>query len=136
MPARLRLTALAQRIEKIRQQPAIRELERIDTFYSAVSADFYARYPQHADFPAWLAYGFMAEEFRLSVFAPTLAAKGRASAKKLAAAAELLWTRPTRALIRSIFFGHQTKRTLCPTINTPRPRSQAYGRGACNEYRQ
>lgn len=81
---------IVQRIEKIRQQPAIRELERIDSFYAAVSADFYARYPQHADSPAWLAYGFMAEEFRLSVFAPTLAAKGRASAKKLAAAAELL----------------------------------------------
>jgi hypothetical protein len=32
----------------------------------------------------------MVAEYRLSVFAPTLAAKGRASVKKLEAAAELL----------------------------------------------
>ena len=81
---------IVQRIEKIHQQPAIRELERIDAFHAAILPDFYTRYPHHADSPAWLSYGLMAEEFRLSVFAPSLATKGRASAKKLAAAAELL----------------------------------------------
>lgn len=81
---------IVQRIEKIRQQPAIRELERIDSFYAVLAPDFYNRYPHHAASSAWLTYGLMAEEFRLSVFAPNLAAKGRASAKKLATAAESL----------------------------------------------
>lgn len=36
------------------------------------------------------AYGLMVAEYRLSLFAPTLAVKGRASVKKLEAAAELL----------------------------------------------
>ena len=78
------------RIQKIAQQPAIRELERIDTFNAAVRADFYTEYPNHGNSPAWIAYGLMVAEFRLSVFAPALAVKGRASAKKLAAVAELL----------------------------------------------
>jgi hypothetical protein len=78
------------RIQKIAQQPAIRELERIDTFNAAVRADFYTEFPNRSHSPAWISYGLMVAEFRLSVFAPTLAVKGRASAKKLATAAELL----------------------------------------------
>ncbi len=81
---------LRERLTRITQQPAARELERIDTFRAAILPDFYTRYTRHLLHPAWIAYGMMAAEFRLSLFAPTLTVKGRASAKKLAAAAELL----------------------------------------------
>ncbi len=81
---------MQQRLQKIAQQPAARELERIDTLRAAILPDFYTEYPRHAGDPAWLAYGLMVAEFRLSIFAPTLAVKGRASAKKLAAAADIL----------------------------------------------
>lgn len=78
------------RLQKIAQQPAARELERIDSLNTAIAADFYEQYPRHANSPAWLAYGLMIQEYRLSIFAPTLAVKGRASAKKLAQARENL----------------------------------------------
>ncbi|MBQ4595124.1 MAG: ATP-dependent RNA helicase HrpA [Akkermansia sp.] len=81
---------IIMRLQKISQQPAIRELERIDTLNAAIKSDFYEQYPRHATSPAWLAYGLMVAEYRLSLFAPTLAVKGRASVKKLEAAAELL----------------------------------------------
>lgn len=81
---------IQQRLDKIACQPAIRELERIDTLQSTVHPTFYTDFPLHADSPAWLQYGLMLAEYRLSLFAPSLAVKGRSSAKKLAAAAELL----------------------------------------------
>lgn len=81
---------IIMRLQKITQQPAIRELERIDTLHAAIRPTFYEQYPHHANSPAWLNYGLMIAEYRLSLFAPTLAAKGRASVKKLEAAAELL----------------------------------------------
>ncbi len=81
---------IIMRLQKIAQQPAIRELERIDTFNAAIRGDFYEQFSHHAASPAWLAYGLMVAEYRLSVFAPTLAVKGRASAKKLETLAESL----------------------------------------------
>ena len=81
---------LVMRLQKIAQQPAIRELERIDTLNAAIKADFYGQYARNATSPLWLEYGLMVAEYRLSIFAPTLAVKGRASAKKLSTAAELL----------------------------------------------
>ncbi len=81
---------LQQRLQKITQQPAVRELERIENVMGAIRPDFYEEYPRHSQSPTWQAYGFMVAEFRLSVFAPTLSVKGRTSAKKLAAAAEQL----------------------------------------------
>jgi ATP-dependent helicase HrpA len=84
------LRGLQERIKRIAQQPAARELERIASLNAAVAPRFFAEYDRHADSPAWLVYGFMVAEFRLSLFAPALAAKGRASAKKLEAAEDLL----------------------------------------------
>ncbi len=81
---------MLMRLQKIAQQPAVRELERMDSLNAAIRADFYEQYPRHANSPAWLAYGLMVAEFRLSIFAPTLAVKGRASAKKLSAAEDAL----------------------------------------------
>ena len=81
---------LRERLTRIAQQPAARELERIDTLRAAILPDFYIRYPRYLSHPDWLNYGMMIAEFRLSLFAPALAVKGRASAKKLAAAAECL----------------------------------------------
>lgn len=81
---------IVQRLQKIAQQPAVRELERIDTFYAAIRPDFYEQYSAHATSATWLAYGFMVAEYRLSLFAPNLALKGRASVKKLEAMAALL----------------------------------------------
>lgn len=59
------------------------DLRRLDSFDSTVSPSFYDEYGRHADSAAWLHYAYMAEEYRLSLFAPSLALKGRASAKKL-----------------------------------------------------
>ena len=77
-------------LQKIAQQPPIRELERIETLNTAIKPELYSEYLRHNESPAWQADGFMIAEFRLSIFAPTLACKGRASAKKLTAAAEQL----------------------------------------------
>lgn len=84
------LRGMQERLRRIKEQPAARELERIDTFNAALRSDFYEAYARHADSPAWLLYGLMAEEYRLAVFAPSLAVKGRASVKKLQAAEEKL----------------------------------------------
>ncbi len=84
-----------ERLRRIKEQPAIRELERIETLLSAVHPDFYPQFESHAHSAAWLEYGLMLAEFRLSLFAPALAIKGRASAKKLEAVAESTFT-PTK----------------------------------------
>lgn len=76
---------IAERLRRINEQPIARELERIKTFRAAMRPDFYTEFPRHADDPSWLEYGRMLEEFRLGIFAPALAVKGRASTKKLAA---------------------------------------------------
>ncbi len=81
---------LQERLRRIAQQPAARELERIDALNAAVGPAFFANWPRHADSPAWVEFCFLVCEFRLSLFAPTLALKGRASAKKIAAARESL----------------------------------------------
>lgn len=81
---------LQERLQRIRQQPAARELERIETLNAAVGSHFYDAYAAHPQHPLWLDYGFMAAEFRLSLFAPALAVKGRASVKKLEAARQKL----------------------------------------------
>ena len=79
-----------ERLRRIKEQPAIRELERIESFTTAIHPDFYDKYTHHPHAAAWLEYGLMVAEYRLSVFAPAQAIKGRASVKKLEAAAELL----------------------------------------------
>ncbi len=89
-----RLTDLArfargiqERLKRIAQQPAAKELERIDTLNATVGAAFFTEWPRHnsptTPAPAWLDFGFMVAEYRLSLFAPALALKGRASAKKI-----------------------------------------------------
>jgi len=77
---------LRERLQRIRQQPAARELERIETLQTAIGNNFYTDYPSHHQNPFWQEYGFMVAEFRLTLFAPALAIKGRASVKKLQAA--------------------------------------------------
>lgn len=84
------LRGLQERLRRIAEQPAARELERINTLDAAILPSFYPEYARHAHSPAWQEYGMMVAEYRLSLFAPALAMKGRASAKKLAAAAEQL----------------------------------------------
>lgn len=84
------LRGIKERLRKIAEQPAARELDRIDSLENAIHPHFYAEYGRHPHSPAWQEYGMMVEEYRLSLFAPALSVKGRASAKKLAAAAEQL----------------------------------------------
>ncbi len=85
---------LQERLKRIAQQPAARELERIDTLNATVGEAWFSEWPRHhtpaTPSPAWLNFGFMVAEYRLSLFSPTLALKGRASAKKIAAAREAL----------------------------------------------
>ncbi len=86
---------LQERLKRITQQPAAKELERIDTLNATVGETWFAECPRRIGNPAspnpiWLDFGFMVAEYRLSLFAPTLALKGRASAKKIAAAREAI----------------------------------------------
>ncbi len=85
---------LQERLRRIAQQPAAKELERIDTLNATVGTAFFTQWSKHhspaALDPAWLDFGFMVAEYRLTLFAPTLALKGRASAKKIAEAREVL----------------------------------------------
>lgn len=74
---------VGERLQRLRHRPLMDDLRRLDSFDSTVSPSFYDEYGRHADSAAWLHYAYMAEEYRLSLFAPSLALKGRASAKKL-----------------------------------------------------
>lgn len=84
------LRGLRERIRRIAEQPIARELDRIATLNASLAPAFYPGAAAHPLAPAWQDYGFMLAEYRLSLFAPALAAKGRASAKKLDAAREKL----------------------------------------------
>ncbi len=81
---------LQERLKRIAQQPAAREMERIDTLHATVGTTWFSEWARHSHAPAWLDFGFMVSEYRLTLFAPTLALKGRASAKKIEAAREAL----------------------------------------------
>lgn len=80
---------LSERLTRLAHQPLARDLERLQAFCAVVPDSFYAEYAAHPHSLRWQTYGHMVEEFRLSLFAPTLAQKGRASAKKLAALAPM-----------------------------------------------
>lgn len=84
------LRGFRERLRRIKEQPAAKELERIVGLANAMNPAFTQGYAKHARSAAWLAYGLLIQEYRLTVFAPALALKGRASAKKLQAAAERL----------------------------------------------
>ncbi len=92
---------LQERLKRISQQPAAKELERISTLNATTGPLWFTEWPRHmgsspnattpgTPSPAWLDFGFMVAEYRLSLFAPALALKGRASAKKIATAREAL----------------------------------------------
>lgn len=80
---------ITERMRRMEQQPIVRELERMDQFHEAAS-----RWPveqtSHANEVAWEDYGYLLEEYRLVVFAPQLAVKGRVSVKKLEQARNML----------------------------------------------
>ena len=84
------LRGFRERLRRIKEQPAAKELERIEGLANAMNPAFTQEYAKHARSAAWLAYGLLIQEYRLTIFAPALALKGRASAKKLQAAAERL----------------------------------------------
>ena len=84
------LRGFRERLRRIREQPAAKELERIESVAASVNPAFAQEYANHPRSAAWLAYGLLVQEFRLTVFAPALALKGRASIKKLQAAAAAL----------------------------------------------
>lgn len=84
------LRGFRERLRRIKEQPAAKELERIEGLAASVNPAFAQEYAKHARSAAWLAYGLLIQEYRLTIFAPALALKGRASAKKLQAAAERL----------------------------------------------
>ena len=81
---------LCERLARLSHCPLAGELERIRAFRAAVPEAFFSRYALHAGVRAWVHYGYMAAEFRLSLFAPSLALKGRASVRKLQDTAALL----------------------------------------------
>ncbi len=84
------LRGFGERLRRIAEQPAVRELERIEALKAAVPAPFFEQAPQHGRSLRWLKLARMVEEFRLSLFAPSLAVKGRSSAKKLESEASWL----------------------------------------------
>lgn len=75
---------VGERLRRMQGQPIVRELERIAQFRGA-AGPFLESWRSHRGEAAWIDYGMMVEEYRLSVFAPDLALKGRSSAKKLSA---------------------------------------------------
>ena len=87
------LRGFRERIRRIREQPAARELERIATVTAATPPSFPKEFPNHPHSARHHQFGLLLQEFRLTLFAPALALKGRASQKKLQAAAESLANR-------------------------------------------
>ena len=83
------MQGIAERIRRIGQQPLARELERLDLF-ERVYLPWHRALPEHADDLRWMRYGYLLEEYRLSVFAPAIPVKGRVSEKRLNAAFEAL----------------------------------------------
>ncbi len=92
------LRGILERIQRIKQQAAARELDRMSQLENGI-ANYYAQPLVAETFsgknkkplpPAYLSMGYMIEEYRLTLFSPSLAQKGRASTKKLAEAAEAL----------------------------------------------
>ena len=77
------MRGVIERLQRLSHRPLADDLNRLANFDVAVPAAFYERYPNHTDSAIWLHYASMVEEFRLSLFAPSLSLKGRASAKKL-----------------------------------------------------
>ena len=80
---------IAERLRRMDRQPLVRELDRIEQFHG-IAARWQAVQASHADAVDWEDYGYLLEEYRLMVFAPQLAAKGRVSVKKLEQAWEAL----------------------------------------------
>ncbi len=78
------LRGISERLLRMRRQPIAREHERLELFRQS-SSRFASEWKRHIHDPAWIDYGLMLEEYRLAVFAPSLAVKGRSSAKKLEA---------------------------------------------------
>lgn len=87
------LRGFRERIRRIREQPAARELERIATVTAATPPSFPKEFHNHPHSARHHQFGLLLQEFRLTLFAPALALKGRASQKKLQAAAESLASR-------------------------------------------
>lgn len=76
------LRGIHERLTRMQHQPIVREQERVALFRQA-AVRFTTGWKEHRREVAWVEYGMMAEEYRLAVFAPGLAVKGRSSAKKL-----------------------------------------------------
>lgn len=76
------LRGISERLTRMQHQPIVREQERVEQFCRA-SERFTMGWKAHRREAMWIEYGMMAEEYRLAVFAPSLAVKGRSSAKKL-----------------------------------------------------
>lgn len=81
---------IQERLRRIAEQPAARELDRIATLEASLSPVFYELYNRRLHAPAWLEYGYLLSEYRLSLFAPSFSLKGRSSANKLRAAGQNL----------------------------------------------
>ncbi len=79
------LRGMRERLQRLTHRPVADDLHRLDLFNATVHQVFYDEYPVHVESAAWLNFAYMVGEYRLSLFAPSLALKGRASAKKLEA---------------------------------------------------
>lgn len=83
------MQGIAERIRRIGQQPLARELERLDLF-ERIYLPWHQALPEHDGSPQWTQYGYLLEEYRLSVFSPAIPVKGRISEKRLNTAFEAL----------------------------------------------
>ncbi len=79
------MKGIAERLRRIGQQPLSKELERIDLF-ERVYLPWLRDYPAHAADPAWQEFGYLLEEYRLSIFSPAIPVKGKVSEKRLSTA--------------------------------------------------
>lgn len=76
------MQGIMERLKRIDQQPIAKELERIQTFNRSAEV-WSSQWESHLSDIRWLEYGYMLEEYRLSVFAPMIAIKGKVSEKRL-----------------------------------------------------
>lgn len=83
------MQGMTERLRRIWQQPLAKELDRLDVF-ERVYLPWYRGLQEHIDSPYWIQYGYLLEEYRLAIFAPTISVKGRISEKRLIAAFEKL----------------------------------------------
>ena len=77
-----RLRAIRSRLGRISSLPIVKDLEKMDRF-RRLWVPWFQRYTANPDDPALWPFGWMLEEYRVSLFAPDIPLQGKVSEKRL-----------------------------------------------------